>query len=159
MHEARVLKAVKQLGQLRKLDRLPDHPARDHLDDNHDNNAGVEQFLHGVVVPNVIMLEPEMDRVAQVGNNRAWPDRQKFAAKPTGEKSVAEIKQAIEHQKPHGKEMPLQSVLGPDSDHHPFGKMQPAEQNFVVVDFPAAADQNDYRYRIDPMHDAQRERM
>src|SRR4051794_25252244 len=100
-----------------------------------------------------------MDGVAQVGNDRAWPNRQKLAPKPAAEKSVAEIEEAVEHQNPHRKEMPLQGVLGPDPDHHPLRKMQPAEQYFVVVDFPAAADQDDNGCRVDPMHDAQRQRM
>jgi hypothetical protein len=37
--------------------------------------------------------------------------------------------------------------------------MKPAEQHVVVVDPPAAADHDEYRQRVDPMHDAKWERM
>src|SRR5262249_44334529 len=52
--------------------------------------------------------------------------------------------------------MPLQPVLRPFADHAGIGKTQKAEQNVVVVDLPAAADHDEDRQRIDPMHDAHR---
>ena len=55
--------------------------------------------------------------------------------------------------------MPLQPVLRPFADHDGIGKPQKAEQNVVVVDLPAAADHDEDRERIDPMHDPQRQRM
>ena len=55
--------------------------------------------------------------------------------------------------------MPLQPVLRPFPDGEILGEMQPAENDFVVVDFPAAADHDENGNRIDPMHDPQRKRM
>jgi len=53
----------------------------------------------------------------------------------------------------------LQSVLRPFADDDGIGKAQKAEQDVVVVDLPTAADHDEDRERIDPMHDAHRQWM
>jgi hypothetical protein len=55
--------------------------------------------------------------------------------------------------------MPLQCALRLAADRDPVRKMQPAEQDFVVINFPSAADHDDHRKRVDPMHDAHRQWM
>ena len=40
-----------------------------------------------------------------------------------------------------------------------LGKVQPAEQDLVVVDLPAARDHDDHRDGIGPVHDAERQRV
>jgi hypothetical protein len=41
----------------------------------------------------------------------------------------------------------------PFANHQKVGEMQPAEQNIVVVNPPAATDHDENGRRIDPMHD------
>jgi hypothetical protein len=55
---------------------------------------------------------------------------------------------------PHSEEVPLQAVLRPFADHQKFGELQPAEQYIVIVNPPAAADHDENRDCVDPMHDA-----
>jgi hypothetical protein len=55
--------------------------------------------------------------------------------------------------------MPLQAMLGKFSNGDAFRKMQPPENNVVIVDLPAAADHNDHRDGINPMHDPDRQRV
>ena len=55
--------------------------------------------------------------------------------------------------------MPLQAVLRPFADHDHIGEMQPAKDHIVVVDLPSAADHDENGERVDPMHDAHRQRM
>src|SRR6516162_7993855 len=74
--------------------------------------------------------------------------------KATGDDAVTEVRDAIEHKDPHAEEMPLQSVLRPFANHDGIGKAQKAKQDVVVVNLPAAADHDEDRERIDPMHDA-----
>src|SRR5204862_4472808 len=69
--------------------------------------------------------------------------------------SVEEIGQSVDHQNPHGEEMPLQRALRLAADRDPFGKMQPAEHHFVVVNFPSAADHDEHGNGVGPMHDPQ----
>jgi hypothetical protein len=79
--------------------------------------------------------------------------------KTPGDDAVAEIGNAVENENPHAEEMPLQPVLRPFADHDGVGKTQEGKQNVVVVDLPAATDHDENGDRIDPMHDAQRQRM
>ena len=44
-------------------------------------------------------------------------------------------------------------------DHDRHGEVQAPEDDLVIVDRPAAQDENDHRHGVDPMHDAQGERM
>ena len=149
-----VLEAAEQGEQLGKLDGFPDREARDH-----DHHAGrehpdVEKLLHGVVLGRVVMGEPETQRVFDRGDELIPPDRQQHAAEPAGYKSVRKIADAVDQQHPHPKKVPLEAVLGPMADSEHIGKMQPAEQHLVVVDFPSAADHHEHRRRIGPMHEA-----
>ncbi|MFZ0352386.1 MAG: hypothetical protein WAM12_01815, partial [Pseudolabrys sp.] len=73
--------------------------------------------------------------------------------------AIADIGDSIEHENPHAQEMPLQTVLRPHPNCEILGEMQPAENDFVIVYFPAAADHDENGNRIDPMHEPQRKRM
>ncbi len=55
--------------------------------------------------------------------------------------------------------MPLEAMLGVFPDCDAFRKMQPPKNNVVIVDLPAAADHDEHRDGINPMHDPDRQRM
>ena len=123
------------------------------------NDADIQQPLHRVVERQIIMLEIQMKCVVDVGDSSAQPYRIQHAPETARLHSVDEIDQAIEHQDPHGEEMPLQGAFVLAADRDPIGEVKSAEQDLVVVNLPAAADHDDHRNGIGPMHDAHRQRM
>ena len=157
--QPRTLKAVEQRRQLGELYRLPHRPAGQHLHDDHQDDAGIEQSLHGIVPRYVLMREAEAQRLADLGKDFARANRKELAAEAAREESISNVDQPVHHQDPHGEEMPLQRTLRLASDRDPLRKMQPAEQHFVIVDLPSAADHEDHRKRVDPVHDAHRQGM
>ena len=159
MDEARGLEAAEQRGQFGKLHRLPDREAGEHLNDADQDDADVEHALHGVVAGQIVVLEAEAQRVANIGEQRARVDRKQHAAEAAGREAVDDVGQPVERQDPHAEEMPLQRALRLAADGHPIGKMQPAEHHLVLVDLPAAADHDEHGQRVGPMHDAERQRM
>src|ERR1700751_1482174 len=105
------------------------------------------------------MAQTKPQRLADGDENLARRNRKKLLPKAAADDAVTEVGDAVEHKDPHAEEMPLQSVLRPFADHDGIGKTQKAEQNVVVVDLPAAADHDEDRQRIDPVHDAHWQRM
>ena len=105
------------------------------------------------------MRETKPQRVADRRHEFTHRDRKQLSAEAAGRQSVSQIGQPVEHENPHAEEMPLQPVLRPFADDEAVGKMQQAEDHVVVIDLPAAADHDEYRHRIDPMHDAKRQRV
>src|SRR5215470_5770028 len=59
--------AAEQRGELLQLHRLPDREPRQHDDHTSDDDAEIEELLHGVVDREVGMAEPTRERGAQVG--------------------------------------------------------------------------------------------
>src|SRR5262249_60663877 len=57
------------------------------------------------------------------------------------------------------EDLALQHLTRPCDDHDGIGESKKCEQNAVVVNLPAAADHDENRQRIDPVHDAQRQWM
>ena len=59
VHETRALEVVEEDGELGELHGLPDHQAREHLQDDDEDDADVEHALHRVVVREVVVGELE----------------------------------------------------------------------------------------------------
>lgn len=105
------------------------------------------------------MGETEAQRLLDGLQDVAPGNRQHHAAETPGHQPVGQIGEAVERENPHTEEMPLQPVLRPFADGQVLGEMQPAEDDLVVVDLPAAADHDENGDGIGPVHDAQRQRM
>src|SRR5262249_40203519 len=96
--------------------------------------------------------------------NLRRPDRQEFAAEMTGCDAVDHVCHDAEEQQPHGCEVPEQRASKPDvivhalgaipraeADRCPGRKGEMLEQRLLVVDLPAAPDQDDDAKRPAPM--------
>ena len=130
-----------------------------HGQDAGREHADIEQLLHCVVLGGIVMGEVQPHCILDGGDELAPADREQHASEAPGGEAISEIGEPIYRQDPHAEEMPLQAMLGPVADGDGVGKMQPAEDHLVIVDFPAAADHHDHGRRIDPMHDTDRQRM
>src|SRR6516164_2758973 len=105
------------------------------------------------------MAQVQAQRVADGCDNLAQRYGKQLLPEPSAGDAVSQIDQAVNDENPHSEEMPLQAVLRPSADHQEIGEAQPAEQNIVVVDPPAAPDHDENRNRVNPMHDAHAERV
>src|SRR5262245_46775938 len=107
----------------------------------------------------IVVAQTKPQSLADRHEKLARRNRKQLLPKAAADDAVAEVRDTVEHEYPHAEEMPLQSVLRPFADHDGIGKAQKAEQNVVVIDLPAAADHDEDRQRIDPVHDAHRQWM
>src|SRR5579871_1665777 len=105
------------------------------------------------------MRQAKPQRVLDGGDQVAEAEGKQHAPEPARDQAVAHIADPVERQNPHAEKMPLQAMLGPLSDGDGFRKMKPAEKDFVIVDLPAAADHDDHRNGVDPVHDPDRQWM
>ena len=69
--EACALEVVEQNSELGELHGLPHHQTREHLHDADQDDADVEEALHGVVAGQVLMTEPQRQRCADLGDDLA----------------------------------------------------------------------------------------
>ncbi len=159
MHEPDGLETAEQGGKLGELHRLPQRETRNHDENADQNDAEIKNLLHGVVVREIVMAEPKPQRLADRRQYLAHGNGKQLAPETTGGDAVSQIGEAVEHENPHAEEVPLQPVLRPFADGQKVGEMQPAENHVVVINLPAAADHDENRDRVDPMHDAKRQRM
>ena len=151
MHVAGKIVAAEQRGQFLELHRLPDRQARQHDQDAAQDHAGVKHLLHGVVVREIVMRELEGERGLGVAEHLGRSDRQQLAAEAAGGEAERHIDDAVDHQHPHGGEMPEQRAAQPLAERDVLGKFEAAEQRRGVVDLPAGADHHQDRQRIDPV--------
>src|SRR3954447_19097148 len=105
MDKPRCLEVVKQGGQLRELDRLPDRQTRNHHHNAYQNDTDVENLLDRVVVREVIVIETKSQRVADGCNDLGRSDREELLPKGPGHKSIAKIDQSVEGKRQHAKEI------------------------------------------------------
>src|SRR3974390_1539869 len=152
--EAGTLEIVEERNQVRELHRLPDRKTGDDLHDDDENDADIEQLLHGIVMREVGVLQAECQSLDHLGDHFARADRPQHPQETAGEQSIDEIDEAVEDEHPHGEEVPLQRMLRPDAEHDRLREMQYAEQDLVIVDLPSAHDQGDHRDGIGPMGEA-----
>jgi len=124
------------------------------LEDADRDDAGVEQFLHRVVMRQVVVPEVKAERRTQFGNHLRHAERQQHPPETAGRQPIRQIGQTVEDENPHPQEVPLQRALRLAAQRDLLGEVQPAEQDLVIVDLPAAADHDDHRQRVDPVHDA-----
>ena len=106
MHVAGKIVAAEQCGQFLELHRLPDRNARQHDHDAAQDHAGIKHFLHRVVVRQIVVREFECQSRLNVGNDLGRCDRQQLAAEAAGDEAERHIDDAVDHQHPHGGEMP-----------------------------------------------------
>ena len=121
MHVAGGVVAAEQRGQFLELHRLPDRKTGQHDQDAAQDDAGVEHLLHGVVVRQVIMRELEGERGLGVGEHLRRINRKQFAAETAGGKPERDIDDAVDHQHPHGGEMPEQRAAKPIAQRNRAG--------------------------------------
>src|SRR5580658_2334866 len=150
------LEIIKQARELGELHRLPEAQAGNHDENADEDYAEIKNFLDRVVNRQIVMAETEVQRIVDRGEKLAERYGKQLFSESPGDDAVSQVGNAVEHENPHSKEMPLQAVLRPYANHDGVGKMQPAENYIVVIDLPAAADHDENGDRIDPMHDAQR---
>src|SRR6476646_9516263 len=113
MHVARHVIAAEQRRQILQLHRLPDRKTRQHDHDADDDNAGIEQLLHVVVLGQVVMRELAGQRRPGIRDHAARGDRQKLPAEAAGGEAEHDIDEAVDHQQPHRREMPKQRTAEP----------------------------------------------
>src|SRR5258705_13275053 len=102
------------------------------------------------------MVEPTTQEVRNVGENLPRPDRREMAAEVAAREAVDHVHNQADEQKPHGGEMPEQRASKPDIVVDALGPLpapqpngQPgwkleAKQRLLIVDLPAAPDQDDH---------------
>jgi len=105
------------------------------------------------------VAETKAQRVGDRGDDFTHRNRKQLLPKSPRDNAVGHIDDTVDHENPHAKKVPLQAVLRPFANHQEVGKMQPAEKNIIVINPPAATDHDENRQRVDPMHDAQGQRM
>ena len=158
MHVARQLVAAEQRRQPPQLHRLPHRKPRQHHHDPGDDDADIGDLLHRIVDREIVVRELAAKRQRGVGSDLARPHRQKLAPKTPGCKSERKIDEAVDGQHPHRREVPEQPAGKPAADGDALREFKP-EQRRRVVDLPAGADHHQHGGGIDPMRDAQPERM
>src|ERR1700746_1508195 len=114
MDVARHRIVAEQRGEPAKLHRLPDGKSGDDGEANHDDDAGVEQALHGVVMAESV-AELETERSAYIAAHVFETNRPNVPTKMPGQDRVAQISDAVSEQHPHRAEMPCDTGGQPAS--------------------------------------------
>ena len=159
MHQPGGLEAAEQNREFRELHRLPQRQTRDHDEDPDQHDTDIKNFLNRVVVRQIIMAQTKSQRVADGRENLAHRYGEQLLSKTSGCDAIGQITKPIDDKDPHSREMPLQSILRPPTDHDAVRKVQPAEDHIIVVKFSSAADHDENGDRIDPMHNTRGQRV
>src|SRR6476659_5340756 len=150
MHVTRGVVTAEQRGEPLQLHRLPDRQARQHDKHADHDHAGVEQFLHVIVLAQIVVRELASQRSPGIRDYAVRRDRQQLLAEAAGGKPKREIDQAVDHQNPHRGEMPEQRAAEPAAKRDGTRKAE-VEQRRGVIDLPSRHDHQDHGKGVDPM--------
>src|SRR5262249_34311596 len=128
-------------------------------DDNPcQQNAGVDQLLHGVIAAKITMAEPASECCTKIVHQLGWAYRQKPLPEMASHQSGCHVHSAIDEKQPHGREMPEQPAGEPAAERDRFRKGK-AKQRRGIVDLPTRTDHDQRGHGIDPMRDTNIARM
>src|SRR5580704_9419115 len=113
VHVARGIVAAEECREPPELHRLPDRYARKHDHTAGQQHTNIEKLLHRIINRKVVVRELAAQRGDKVTHHFARADRKQFASKATGPDADAYIENAVDHQEPHGGEMPQQRAREP----------------------------------------------
>ncbi|KAG1460490.1 hypothetical protein G6F57_014312 [Rhizopus arrhizus] len=137
MDAARKFIAAQQVAQPIELHRLPQHQPGQHQHHDVGHDEQVRQFLHLVVVAQVVVGELAAQRGAQVRGPAAGADGEELAPEAAGGHVQRQIQQAVGEQQPHAGEVPLQGAAQPAAQRDAVGEGE-VEERGGVIDAPAA---------------------
>ena len=76
MHQPDILEAAEQVRELGELHGLPQRQAGNHDHDADQHDAEIENFLHGIVVSEIIMTQAKAQRIADGAQDFADRNRE-----------------------------------------------------------------------------------
>src|SRR5215831_7807714 len=120
--------------------------------------AIAKKCTYRVVRREIVVREPAGERRPEISNHLAWPYRKKHPSKTASSNAEHDIDEAVDGKEPHGGEMPKERAGEPATERDRGRKHEP-EQRRGVVDLPAGADHHQNGEHIDPVGDANPERM
>src|SRR5471030_3048354 len=95
-----------------------------------------------------------LKRLAQVMQNGTRRERKKLALDPPRDNVHREVKETVEEQQPHGREMPLQSATKPSTQRDTRRNHKTLEYRRCIVDPPSRQHHQDRRERVQPVRDS-----
>ena len=114
--------------------------------------------MHVVVLTRVAMRKLAFKRLQQVVQHATRREGKELAGEPTAGDVERQVQKTVEHQQPHGREMPLQRTAQPttEGDDGWYGK---GKDRRCVIDTPAAHHHDHHGQGIEPVRDAHPQRM